>query len=68
YNRASGDLGRYANQLGALTGRVEVELSRLLDAGEARPDAGGDAQRVDDTRRHDARAPVAGAQVATSGA
>ncbi|WP_081077971.1 MotA/TolQ/ExbB proton channel family protein [Burkholderia pseudomultivorans] len=73
YNRASGDLGRYANQLGALTGRVEVELSRLLDAGEARPDAGGDAQRVDDARRHDARrhdarAPVAGAQVATSGA
>ncbi|PPK47075.1 cell division and transport-associated protein TolQ [Trinickia symbiotica] len=36
YNRASGDLGAYANRLGTLAGIVEVELSRALEAGEAR--------------------------------
>ncbi|WP_116141062.1 MotA/TolQ/ExbB proton channel family protein [Trinickia diaoshuihuensis] len=34
YNRASGDLGVYANRLGSLAGIVEVELSRALEAGD----------------------------------
>jgi biopolymer transport protein TolQ len=36
YNRASGDLGVYANRLGSLAGIVEVELSRALEAGDTR--------------------------------
>lgn len=36
YNRASGDLGVYANRVGSLAGIVEVELSRALEAGDTR--------------------------------
>jgi biopolymer transport protein TolQ len=34
YNRASGDLNDYASTLSTLTGIVEVQLSRQVDAGE----------------------------------
>lgn len=34
YNRASGDLNVYAQQLSTLTGIVEVQLSRQLESGE----------------------------------
>lgn len=35
YNRATGDLNTYAGRLGTLTGVVEVQLSRVLDSGDA---------------------------------
>jgi biopolymer transport protein TolQ len=38
YNRASGDLNQYAGQLSTLTGIVEVQLSRQLDAGDLQVD------------------------------
>lgn len=43
YNRASGDLNDYVNVLGTLTGIVEVQLSRQLDAGDGDVDGGHDA-------------------------
>ncbi|MDN7673355.1 MotA/TolQ/ExbB proton channel family protein [Burkholderia oklahomensis] len=46
YNRASGDLSAYANRLDTLTGLVEVQLSRQLDAGDPVIDAAGDADGV----------------------
>jgi biopolymer transport protein TolQ len=39
YNRASGDLNAYANRLDTLTGLVEVQLSRQLEAGDFVVDA-----------------------------
>lgn len=72
YNRASGDLGSYANRLGTLTGIVEVELSRALEAGEGRPGANhvahDDAGRTGESRSQAAHARVAPVRVATSGA
>jgi biopolymer transport protein TolQ len=56
YNRAAGALGAYANRLGTLTGIVEVELSRLLEAGDNRPDADRAEpdlpRQPDDSRTH----------------
>jgi biopolymer transport protein TolQ len=71
YNRASGDLGSYANRLGTLTGIVEVELSRLLEAGEGRPGAGNathdDAEQGGEVRPHASHARVAPVRVAATG-
>ncbi|WP_321897098.1 MotA/TolQ/ExbB proton channel family protein [Burkholderia cepacia] len=39
YNRATTDLNAYANRLDTLTGLVEVQLSRQLEAGDAVVDA-----------------------------
>jgi biopolymer transport protein TolQ len=38
-NRASGDLNEYASTLSTLTGIVEVQLSRQIDAGDPVVDA-----------------------------
>jgi biopolymer transport protein TolQ len=72
YNRASGDLGSYANRLGTLTGIVEVELSRLLEAGETRPGVGAGRHEAPgqpgDSRPHAVDPRVASARVAANGA
>jgi biopolymer transport protein TolQ len=72
YNRASGDLGSYANRLGTLTGIVEVELSRLLEAGDSRPGAGNathdDVEQGGELRQHVAHSRVAPVRVAATGA
>ncbi|CDG82357.1 tonB-system energizer ExbB [Janthinobacterium agaricidamnosum] len=40
YNRVAGDLNSYTGRLATLTGLVEVQLSRQLEAGETRIDSG----------------------------
>lgn len=45
YNRAAGDLNAYTGQLATLTGLVEVQLSRQLEAGDAQIDLLDDGAR-----------------------